>query len=798
MFITSFSLAQTPSRKILFDDDWRFHLGDIESAQSYDFNDNDWRELDLPHDWSIEPLPNQSSDSIVGPFSKKSIGGFDTGQTMGGTGWYRKTFTLTKEEAKKRHVLHFGGAYNQAEVWINGQKVGRNVYGYSAFRFDITPYCKPAGEKNVVAVKVTNEGKNSRWYAGSGLYRHVWLIETAPIHLNEWETAIRSENITETSAEVTVDTKVFNTKNKKGSFTGRLTVLSPKGETVAAASSPVSLPATSSTDVKMKVDIKNPKLWSVESPQLYTAVIALESKGQKVDEIAIPFGLRTLEFSAEKGFLLNGKPTLLQGGCVHHGHGLLGVASYDRAEERKVELMKQNGFNAVRCSHNPFSEAFLDACDRLGMLVIDEAFDQWKGSKRDDDYSNYFEEWHKKDLETLILRDRNHPSIIMWSIGNEIRERIEDSGVVIAEDLKNIILQHDTSRPVTAGVNKIWNEDRTEMLPLDNAFKHLDVDGYNYMWRFYEEEHDKKPEKVMFGSESVAKEAAQNWDKVEKYPYVIGDFVWTAMDYLGEAGLGHSLEVDPEENVPQFMGWPWFNAWCGDLDLCGNKKPQSYYRDVLWRRKAITMAVEIPAPSEKIKKVSFWGWPVEELSWTYPGRENDTLTVNVYSRSPKVRLYLNGDMLGEAPIDEEYRAAFKVPYQKGILRAVNIEDGKEKEEVVLKTTEKPAAVRLQVDRKTIKADGQDLAYVTIELIDKEGNLVYDDNREVEIGFSGSGKVIGSGNASPTDMKSFRSMTPKFFKGRAMVIIKADEKPGTGVIKVESEGLPTASVEITSR
>ncbi|WP_026714303.1 glycoside hydrolase family 2 TIM barrel-domain containing protein [Flavobacterium daejeonense] len=785
------------SRKVLFDNDWHFYKGSVKNAQDPSFNDSAWRLLDLPHDWSIEPMPNQKKDSVVGPFSRASVGGFATGQTVGGEGWYRKTFVISPKNKGQRHELYFEGVYNQAEVWVNGQKVGQNVYGYSSFRFDITPFCNPAGQQNVVAVKVLNEGKNSRWYSGSGIYRHVWLLQTPQTYIEDWGTFITTKKIANNQAEVALSTTIVEGNAKNDDFTVITTIVAADGKNVGQESQKIKINSKAKKEVPFIITIKNPSLWSIEKPNLYEAKIALWEGKTKIDELAIPFGIRTIEFSVIEGFKLNGVKTLLKGGCVHHDNGLLGSAAFNRAEERKIELLKKSGFNAIRTSHNPMSESFLDACDRLGMLVINEAFDQWKKKKNANDYHQYFEEWSAKDIRSLVLRDRNHPSVIMWSLGNEIPERITDAGSETALYLKNEILKYDTTRPITAGVNKHWDKEHKNMLPLDNALKHLDISGYNYMWRFYEEEHAKTPDKVMFSSESVATEASENWDKVEKLPYVIGDFIWTAMDYLGESGLGNSFEVDPQENVHQFMGWPWYNGWCGDIDLIGVKKPQSYYRDILWREKKISMAVELPVAEGKIKKVSFWGWPEESLSWTFPNMENKELNVNVYSRAPKVRLYLNDQLIGEKETNAQYKTGFKVPYKPGTLKAVELVDGKEGASTLLQTVGTAAAIKLKADRATIKADGQDLSYVLIELTDQNGNTILDANQQVVISSKGAGKIIGSGNGAPTDMASFGSLQPSLFKGRAMVIIRAGKEAGKTELIVTSNGVPTATIVINS-
>lgn len=798
LIATNLMWANNPTRKVLFDADWRFHRGSLVNAEQPLFNDSAWRLLDLPHDWSIESLPNQNKDSVVGPFSRASIGGFATGQTIGGEAWYRKTFTISSENKNQRHELYFEGVYNQAEVWVNGHKVGNNVYGYSSFRFDITQYCNPAGQKNVVAVKVLNEGKNSRWYSGSGIYRHVWMIHTAKTHLEDWGTFIRTNSVEKNQAEIALTSTIIADKNKGGDFTLNLEFIMPNGKIATTKKSQIiKVKKGEKTEIPLIFKVDNPQLWSPENPHLYNVKLTLWNSKIKLDELSIPFGIRTLNFSVEKGFELNGVQTLLKGGCVHHDNGLLGSAAFDRAEERKIELLKKNGFNAVRTAHNPMSESFLNACDRLGMLVINEAFDQWKRKKNPQDYHLYFDEWSAKDIKSFVLRDRNHPSIIMWSLGNEISERITEEGRITSLYLKNEIRKYDTTRLITAGVNKQWDKDHKNMLPLDNALKHLDVSGYNYMWRFFEEEHTKYPDRVMYSSESVATEASENWNKVEQLPYVIGDFVWTAMDYLGESGLGNSFEVDPQENVHQFMDWPWYNGWCGDIDLIGIKKPQSYYRDILWRESAISMAVEIPVAEGKIRKVSFWGWTEESLSWTFPTMENKVLSVNIYSRAPKLRLYLNNQLIDEKTTDKQYKSNFKVPYQPGVLKAVEVIDNKEGNSVILQTVGKPVAIKLTADHATIKADGQDLSYVLIELVDSNGNVVLDSSQKIQISSEGSGKIIGSGNAAPTDMESFGSLNPSLFKGRAMAIVRAGKLPGKTELTVSSNGIPSTTITINS-
>lgn len=784
-------------RKVSMDEGWKFYRGCVANAEQPSFNDAGWRVVNLPHDWSVEPLPVQREGLTVGPFSRLSIGGPDTGQTVGGEGWYRKEFVIRPEDADKVHTLYFEGAYNQAEVWINGQKACFNPYGYIPFKINLNEFCKSPGAVNTIAVKVINEGLNSRWYAGSGIYRHVWLIKTDKVHLDEWDTFVDASRVEGRKAEVNLHTVVHNTDMKKGEGELVVSIFSPQGKEVYSAARPIKVNGNGETPVSLSFDIDRPSLWSVDTPNLYTASITVKSGNGVSDAIRIPFGIRTIEFSAEKGFLLNGKPLKLHGGCLHHDNGLLGAAAIDRAEERKVELMKANGYNAVRCSHNLPSEYFLQACDRLGLLVIDEVFDQWRQPKRPEDYHRYFDEWSEHDMSVMVRRDRNHPSIIMWSIGNEIAERADSIGEVIARKLTGIIKGLDDTRYTTAAVNAFWDRRHfTWEKDSERAFRHLDVSGYNYQWKEYEKDHRSFPDRVMYGSESVPKEAAQNWNLIDRNPYLIGDFVWTAMDYLGEAGLAHTLELAQGEHSPQFMGWPWYNAWCGDIDLCGDKKPQSYYRDILWRRRDISLAVQPPVAPGKREDINYWGWKNELLSWNWKGFEGQTMTVNVYSRAPKVRLYLNDKLVGEKEVSPDtYTASFEVAYEPGQLKAVNLIKKKETASATLTTTGVPASIRLTADRSSIKADRNDLAYVKIEVLDKDGLLIPDSRLPLKICFSGKGTVIASGNGSADDMESFRSLKPKAFRGSAIAIVQPTGEEGTVRLTVSAEGLPEASIEI---
>lgn len=797
LFLALVSLILTlPSgaqeRKINIDRNWKFHYGAVSGAFAPQFDDSEWSVLDLPHDWSVETEAAEAAGNHVGPFSPNNPGGPSSGQTVGGEGWYRKTFTLSEQDLKGNITLYFEGAYNHSHIYLNGRYIYFNPYGYSSFRFDITDHVLPAGEVNTLAVCVKNEGQNTRWYAGSGIYRHVWLIKTPRLHLNDWDTHIQTQG-----ENVEISSRIYNEypERKPAKFTAD--IYNKEGSLVASASTETTVEGDTDEPVNLNLKVENAINWSPETPYLYRVVLSVtDQESQTTDRYTTPFGMRSLEFSAQKGFLINGVPTLIKGGCLHHDNGLLGAAAYDRAEERRLSLLKANGFNAVRCSHNIPSEHFLHACDSLGLMVIDEAFDHWLVAKNKDDYHNYFTEFSDRDLQIMLRRDRNHPSIIMWSIGNEVPGRIETEGMAAAERLRNTVKKYDTSRPVTAAIcdwdipSHPWSEESAR------AFNSLDVGGYNYLYDKYENDHARYPDRIMYGAESYPKHASQNWDLVEKHPYVIGDFVWTAMDYIGEAGIG-SASIRQSGSQSHLQGWPWFNGWCGDIDLIGQKKPQSYYRDVVWRQAPITMAVERPIPAGYYQSISKWGWQLEQQSWTFDDLgETDKMTVNVYSRSPRVRLYLNDKLIGEKATSQTYWAGFSVPYRRGVLKAVTFDGTREGDSFILESTSEEAGIRLTADRTHLLTGGSDLSYVTIELIDTQGRVITSNSsRKVHLTVEGNGTLLAAGNASPTDMASFRSESPTLYNGRALAILKSTDDAGEITLTVKSENMADAVIKI---
>ena len=734
----------------------------------------------------------------VGPFDPglSESGGY-TGHVVGGTGWYRKHFELPLAEQGKRVAVRFDGVYMNADFWINGRHLGNHPYGYTGFEFDLTPHLKPAGQENVIAVRVRNEGKNSRWYSGSGIYRHTWLTVTDSIHVPTWGVFVTTPEVSKEKAVVKITSEVRNDTDADTDVVVHARVLNSNGEPVQASAMNVRLSAKETRAVEQLLQVRSPKLWSLDSPELYAAEIGIVAAGKMLDRTSIRFGIRKIEVDAVNGFRLNGQTIKLKGGNLHHDNGPLGSVAIDRAEERRVELMKANGFNAIRTAHNPPSPAFLDACDRLGVLVVDEAFDCWTVGKNGQDYSVYFKEWAERDIASMVRRDRNHPSVVMWSIGNEIPDQFRAEST--AKMLRESVLRDDPTRPINQAICSDWGEViRNWDTRSDIAFRHLDVGGYNYLPEKYESDHARNPQRVILGTESYPRGFYDYWSLVEKHPYVIGDFVWTAMDYFGESGIGQAVPSTAPESF--LMPWPWYNAWCGDIDVCGFKKPQSYYRDVVWRRSPVEMAVRVPLPEGVVERVSGWGWPSEVRSWNWAGHEGRAMQVVVYSRCDRVRLELNGKTLAEKPVsgDTKLTVVFDVPYAPGELRAIGLVDGKPAGEVVFRTTGAPAALRLTADRSKIRADRNDLSYVTVEVVDQEGRVVPNAQVPVRFHVSGVGELAATGTTAPDDAVSFRAPLRKTYQGRCLAILRPTAESGKITLKAEADGLQAAMIAVQTK
>ena len=738
--------AATTARKQLFDADWQFALND--STQ--------WRTVNLPHDWSIE-----------GTFDKNAPAGNDGGYLPTGKGWYKKTFKVEGAALKEKTLrLYFEGVYMNAEVYVNGRPAGGHPYGYSSFYVDITPYII-IGD-NEVEVRVDNsQQKNCRWYSGSGIYRHVWLLTTGRRYIDEWSLSVTTPDIHTVSLKAEV---VMEDGTRK--------------------------------PIEKTLHIEKPHLWSPDDPHLYQTT--LEAEG---DMVPVTYGIRTIDYSAEKGLLLNGKPILLNGGCVHHDNGFLGAAAFDAAEYRRVRLLKEAGFNAVRTSHNPPSEAFLRACDELGLLVIDEAFDGWREKKNDFDYAMLIDRWWQEDIRAMVLRDRNHPSIFCWSIGNEVIERKKIEVVKTAHQMASLCRQLDEQkRPVTSALCA-WDNDWDIYDPL--AAEH-DIVGYNYMIHKSESDHQRVPNRVMVQTESYPRDAWQNYRKVADHPYIIGDFVWTAIDYLGESGIGRwYYEGDvPGEHWERPL-YPWHAAYCGDIDLTGLRKPISHYRAMLWGKETgkgegkqshaeLYMAVREPDGYHGKVKTTVWGtWPTYE-SWNWPGYEGKPIDVEVYSRCPKVRLYLNNQLIGEKDV-KECMAVFTLPYQPGTLRAEGmfLSSSEGTKPVTLQTAGDAKVIRLTADHTTLHADGQDLAFITIDLCDAHGILNPAAANELTASVSGPADIVAFGNADIKDCDRYTDRTHKAWHGRALLIIRSTGKRGRITVTVQGKGLKAGRLNLTN-
>ncbi len=780
---TCSSSSEINQRKQLFDFDWKFKLGDHPEASKIAFNDKDWRNLDLPHDWSIE-----------GDLNPDNPTGNDGGYFPAGLGWYRKTFKAPKDWADKKVGIYFEGVYMNAEVFINGESLGIRPYGYSSFFYDLTPYIK-TGQNNTIAVKVDNsQQKNCRWYSGSGIYRHVWLSVKNPVHIEQWGVQVTTPEVSKEKATVEVKTNISNNTDKEQELTIQAQ-LKGKGSDTFNNEIIVKLAPQSSNVFSQKITVENPSLWSPENPNLYSADIQILNQGEVLDQTEKTFGIRSISYSTDKGFQLNGETVLINGGCAHHDNGSLGAAAYDRAEYKKVELLKAAGFNSVRTSHNPPSEAFLDACDEIGMLVIDESFDGWRTQKTPFDYAMVFDEWAVKDVQDMVLRDFNHPSIIMWSIGNEIIERKEPQAVKTAKLLSDAVKEIDTTRAVTSAMTA-WDPEWDIFDPL---MAEHDVCGYNYQMHQSESDHERVPSRIIVQTESYPRDAFYNWNMVQSHSYIIGDYVWTALDYLGESGIGRYYypgEPDGEHWTRNF--YPWHGAYCGDIDLIGQRKPISHYRDMLYNpSKKLYMAVKEPNPEGGVIKETMWSvWPTWE-SWNWPGYEGKDIQVEIYSRYASVKLYLDDQLIGEkaTTIKEEFKAVFDVPFKEGTLKAVGVENGEDKETFILKSAGETALIKLEADRSTIKADGQDLAYITIKLTDKDGIVQPNAEDELIFDVEGEGVIVAVDNANLKDTSSYVANTRKAWKGKALVIVKSTRKAGDFTLKVSAPQLKETAITV---
>jgi beta-galactosidase len=798
LLTVSSSLYASPAPKIRntenFCADWKFHLGDILNGQESGMNDSQWRALDLPHDWSIE-----------GEFKKDNPATPGGGALPGGIGWYRKTFAVPQSSKDKLVYVEFDGVYRNSEVWINDHYLGKRPYGYSSFRHELTTFLKFGRGKNVLAVKVDNSQQpNSRWYSGSGIYRNVWLVTVDKICVDHWGTFVTTPEVTGQSAKVTVQTKVRNTSAQDQSVTLKTIVLDKAGKRIAAVESKSVAPQKSVREIVQDLTVTNPTLWSLEDPQLYKAVTTIECGGRVCDDYETMFGIRTFAFDSVKGFLLNGKQVKIKGVCNHHDLGCLGAAINTRALERQLEIMKAMGVNGIRTSHNPPAPELLDLCDRLGFIVMDEAFDMWKKKKTDFDYALAWDEWHRRDLEDMVLRDRNHPSIFIWSIGNEVIEqwdKQDSSGMVIAKELTAIVKGLDPTRPVTSNCN--------DQNPLNPVIKSgaLDLIGYSYGQNIYTDFPKTYPGKKLIGSETTSALATrgsydmpsdsirrwpprwdsalttgnadftcssydncsapwgstheETWKLMKKHDFLSGMYIWTGFDYLGE---------------PTPYSWPARSSYFGIVDLAGFPKDVYFMYQSEWTDKPV------------LHVLPHWNW-----------KKGDTVDVWVYSNCKEVELVLNGQSLGtKRKTGDDLHIMWRVPFVPGTLKAIGRSRSNEILTREIKTAGAPARIALEADRNVIAADGKDLSFVTVKVLDEGGTLVPHADALVHFSISGDGKIAGVDNGLQTSDESFKANYRKAFNGMCLVVLQSNEKSGRITLKATSDGLKESTLVIDSK
>ncbi|MFR9650999.1 MAG: glycoside hydrolase family 2 TIM barrel-domain containing protein [Rikenellaceae bacterium] len=790
-----------------FNEGWKFHNDNALDAEKTKFKDDSWRDVDLPHDWAIE-----------GPFDVK-YNARNGGLPFHGTSWYRKTFKLPKEYDGKTINIIFDGAMSDARVWVNGEYVGRRPYGYVGFEFDITSLLKTDGSENIIAVKLQPKDLSARWYPGAGLYRNVWLSVNNPVHIPLWGTYITTPTATERLGVVNIETEVVNKGATSTKAVIEYTVTDAEGTKIGSKKKTLEVPALGKVDTGAWINVPTPKIWDIETPNMYTMTTKITINGELVDTDVTPFGIRSIEFNTE-GFYLNGRKVRLNGVCLHHDNGPLGSAQYDRADERKLQIMKDMGVNAIRTSHNPPSPEFLHICDRLGLVVLDEIFDGWKMNKTENDYGLFFDEWSERDVTDIIRRDRNHPSVIMWSVGNEILEQSKkEDGWRDAKRLDRIVRNADPTRPSTIGFNNYRN-------PYDNNMaQQVDVVGVNYKPLHYGELRELYPQMILYGSETssctssrgvyhlpiekyTTHESLQvtsydiigpSWayppdvefDAQEKFPFVIGEFIWTGFDYLGEP--------TPYGGRDNFTNgywnghWPSRSSYFGAVDLCGLPKDRFYLYQSHWSDKPM------------IHLLPHWNW-----------KKGMNVPVYAYTNCEEAELFLNGKSLGKkvkgkdlTPVKikfmrnpdsifmSKYRLSWDVPFEAGELKVVGYTGGKVINEQIIRTAGKPAGIRLEADRSAIAGDGKDLSYVTVSIVDKDGNLCPEADNLVSFSVKGAGKLLAVGNGNAATTESFQAPYRKAFSGKCMAILNSDKDgDGTITLTATSKGLKSETITVT--
>jgi beta-galactosidase len=776
--------VRPPRQRICIDRDWFFYRGDMPGGEAAGLDHSSWRKLDVPHDWSIE-----------GPFAKGNPGEQRVGYLPSGIGWYRKVLDVPPHS---RHVaVEFDGVYMNSDVWINGRHLGRRPYGYSSFRYDLTPHLKADGSPNIVAVRADNSKQpNSRYYSGSGIYRHVWLEATNDICVDHWGVAVSTAGVSDGRASIRVETTLRNTAEQRGAVSLR-TEIWKNGVQVAEASSEVTLgPATSK--VAHDIAVRRPKLWSPDTPEMYLARTTIKKFGKTLDRYDTPFGIRKFHFDANRGLSLNGTQTKLKGVNLHHDLGALGAAFYEPAAERRLLLLKEMGCNAIRMAHNPPAPQLLDLCDRLGFLVIDEAFDEWSAPKEQTPYGYhlYYGEWAERDLRDMVLRDRNHPSIILWSIGNEIPDKGTAEGVQDCKLLSDIVHRTDATRPVTAGVNVIQSANKSGYAQV------LDVVGYNgggNSSAFYDSDHQQYPERKMYGSEVphtaqsrgiyksdahhcssyfeafVEMSPEMSWRKTRDREFFAGEFRWIAFDYLGEPTRHIAFHIPAPK---QDARWPLRSSEAGICDMAGLPKDAYYFYQSQWTQKPM------------VHLLPHW-------TWTEAGQ---LINVWVFSNCDEVELFVNGRSQRRKAFthDGPLHLEWSVPFEKGTVLAVGWQNGKEVCRQEIKTAGPAMRVDLHAERPNMHSNGTDVVYLRATVKDAAGVTVPDADERVTFEVNGPAKLIAVDNGDTECHESFQSTSIPAFSGMCIAVVKSTGGVGAITVRAISPGLQEARATIVSR
>ncbi len=793
-----------------FNSDWLFLKDTVDNGQNVFLDDSSWRKLNLPHDWAIEGPFKKGSDLRTG------------GLPVYGEAWYRKHFTVDKKYSSKQISIEFDGAMNNAKVWLNGTYIGERPYGYIGFEFDLTPHIK-FGEDNVIAVQLSPEDLAARWYPGAGIYRNVRLKINSLVHIPQWGTYITTPEVTDEQATVSIKTTIKNANMSSSDIVLETILKDEKGTVVGSNSSSVVIQKSAEKDITQTIKIAKPKRWDIKTPVLYTASSNVLIDGNIVDSYDSEFGVRTIDFDANKGFILNGKQVELNGVCMHHDQGALGTAINYRAKERQMQIMQSMGVNALRTSHNPPSPELLQVCDRLGIVVIVEAFDEWKMGKVPNGYNKYFDQWHEKDLRDMIQRDRNHPSVIMWSIGNEILEQSKEDGWKLTKHLNDICHDEDNTRPTTIGFNYY-------PAPFVNKLAYqVDIVGMNYWPLSYTEIKEQNPNMILYGSETSSQTSSRGvyhfpieaavqketnhvssydgvvgppwaylpdaeFDAQEKNPFSLGEFIWTGFDYIGEptpyAGKDNST------NGRWTLDWPSRSSYFAPVDLCGFPKDRYFLYQSQWTTEPM------------VHVLPHWNWE---------GKEGDVIPVYAYTNCDEVELIVNGKSLGKkvkgvdttkVPAEfhdfekgmytSKYRLSWDVPYQPGSIKVIGYKNGKAVAEKEIKTAESPAKIHLIADRTEIKADGNDLSFITVKIEDVSGNLCPIAANDVNFEVTGEGTLAAVDNGDQTAITSFQANHRKAFNGLCLLVVKSKNDAGEIKITASSEGLKSETIIVKTK